>query len=931
MLTLLLSAHDGGTAWRHVLRQGEARAGFEPLGPLGLARRLGRILGIPAEAATAPERLAVHEQRLTSHDDGHRSYSRSRKQDPFGVARYLLGLRDELRLLGWDGRPLAGSERLADLAALEALSPPLPPGFPDLVAELTAGLRAGGPLPFPIRVELASARAAFSPLVRRLLDALAAAGAEVVEPPRDEPLAPADTDLGRVQRALLDPGAERAALRGDGTFLLLEADTPLEAAELTASLARTRPLADATFVVAAEPATLDAALARQGLSTLGVSTSSHLRPHLQVLPLRLSLAFAPQDPFRAAELLLLPGGPLPGHARRALLGALGQMPGIGSGAWRAAIEESVADETAYAAARGDDGATASAAGVRLRERIDAWFGGELHDPGVGIPAAKAAALCASVARWAGGRSHGAQARAEADADPDALDDSAPWGHAAAVARTLEQLLVAQPPGERLSQQELMQLHAIAVGAGSELAAFDGESGRPALVAHPAALTSPCAEVVWWGFVLDADLGPAPAPWTKAEREALSSAGVVLPADGELRDLEASGWRRPVLAARERLAIVRWRLAGTEPAPPHALLDELSTRGADGALARCTVASEQVLAGTGGGPWHAATSALAPARIMAQRPAWKVPPATVAPAASLSATSLEAFIGCPFKWALHYQARLEPGGGVNLPDGNRLLGDFAHRILQDMLCGERKLDFARATAGDARAWAREAFDARVAAEAAPLVRRGGEVERDRARTLVANAAGSLVEFLKRAGWKPVDAERRVEGTFAGLPASGYVDLVVEKDGVEAVVDLKLSGMKYRQEELEEGRALQIALYASLLGKGGKKLPACGFFVLDDGQMLTTDARAFPGAAIVRGPGTAETLKGSEQGFDYWRKALAAGVLPSMKEGVGWEGPVSAVAGPPPDGSLARRPPPCKFCDFASLCVSSAAEQDEEVPS
>jgi hypothetical protein len=928
MLTLLLSAQDGGTAWRHLLAEGEARAGFEPVGPLGLVRRLGRILGIPAEMATEAERLAAYGLRLDAHDDGARSYSDSRKQDPFGVARYLLGLRDHLQLHGWDGRALDGSSRLADLAALEQLAPALPPGLADVVAALTGGLRAAGALPFPVRLELCSPRRAFRPLFRALLDALAATGATVVDPPADAPLAAADSDLGRVQRVLLDPRAPAATLSGDGTFLLLEADTPLEAGELTASLARTRPLPGATFVVASEPATLDTALARQGLPTLGVSTASHLRPHLQVLPLRLALAFKPQDPFRATELLLLPGGPLPGHAQRSLLGALGEMPGIGSPAWTAAVEGAAATERERAAERGEDASAAERAGASLRDRIAEWFGGELHDPVSGIPAPKAAALCAIVAKWAGGRV--ASAVEKTETDPDAADDSQLWAHAAAVARTLEQLLVARPPGEKLSQQALMQLHELAVGGGSELSAFDAESGRPALVSHPAALRTPCDDVIWWGFVLDADAGPAPEPWTGAERDALLRAGVVLPEPGEQRGLEAEGWRRPVLAARKRVALVRWRLAGSEPAMAHAFLDELSTRLAGGALASCTVSSERLLA-RAVCPWAPATVAVEPATLMAQRPAWEVPAATLGSRAELSATSLDAFLGCPFKWALRYQARLAPGEGVSLPEGRALLGDFAHRILQDMLCGKERLDVAKATAADARDWARKAFDARVALEAAPLVRRGGEVERDRARTLVSNAAGSLLEFLKTSGWKPVDAERRVEGTFAGRPASGYVDLVVEKGGVEAIVDLKLSGLRYRQEELEQGHALQIALYASLLGKKGKPLPASGFFILQDGQLLTTDEKAFPGATVVVGPSAKETLKGAEEGFSYWTKVLAKGVLPSLHPELAWEAAARAAAGDPPEeGSLARRPPPCDYCDYAAICVPPA-EQEEEVAS
>ncbi len=931
MLHLLLSAHDGGTAWRHLLAPGEARAGFEPVGPLGLARRLGRILGIPAEPASAPARLAAWTQRLDQHDDGTRSYSASRRQDPFGVARYLLALRDGLRLSGWDGRPLGGSARLADLAALEQLGSRLPPGVPDLVRELVDGLAAAGRLPFPVSVELASPRRAFQPLVRQLLEALATAGAVVHDPPAPSALAPGSTDLGRVQRALLDPTSARPALAGDGTLLLLEADTPIEAAELAASFARTRPLADATFVVATEPSTLDTALARQGLPTLGLPSSSHLRPHLQLLPLRLTLAFRPQDPFRAAELLLLPGAPLAGHARRRLLAALTRMPGIGSPEWMHAIDGAVADEIRFAAGRGEKPAEAEEAGASLRARIETWLGGDLHDPVEGIPAARAAALCSELATWAGGRVKGALEEEAAGPGGGAAGDASSWAHAAAVARTLEQLLIARPPGERLTQQALLQLHGLAVGDGSDLAAFAGEAGRPALASAPGGVTSPCAEVVWWGFVVDADPGPAPEPWTGTERAALIAAGVTLPAPGERRSVEADGWRQPLLSARERLVLVRWRLSGAEPIPPHAFLDELTTRVADGALASCTVTSEQLLrARAAGGPWKPATTSVAPQDLLAQRPAWTVPPGTVAPMATLSASALESYLGCPFSWALHYAAQLRPGGGVSLPEGSQLLGTFAHGILQDMLCGPDRLPFPEATAADARAWAERAFDARVGVEAAPLVRRGGEVELERARTLVASAAGSLLETLQRSGWRPVDAEREVAGRFAGLPASGYVDLVVEKKGVEAVVDLKLSGLRYRQSELEEGRALQIALYASMLGRQGAPLPPSGFFILEDGRLLTTEPQAFPGATVVEGPGSQATLEGSEEGFGYWRKVLAKGVLPVLHEELDWEPAVTAAAGPPPAAdSPARRPPPCRYCDYRAICVPPALV-DEEAP-
>jgi hypothetical protein len=923
MLHLLLAPSDGGTAWRHLLAEGEARAGFEHVGPLGLARRLGRILGLPAQPAATPDRLAAFERRLETHDDGRRSYSASRRHDPFGVAAFLLGLRDRLRLGGWQGGPLAGSARLEDLAAVEALGEPaLPPGLPDLLDALAVEVERAGRLLPPLAVRLSAPREGFSPLVLRLLDALAAAGAAVEDRAADVPPVPAETDLGRVQRALLDRDAPPPLLDGDGTFLVLEADTPLEAAELAACFARERPLGQATFVVAAEPGALDAALARQGLPTLGLSSPSRLRPHLQVLPLRLALAFGPQDPLRAAELLLLPGAPLPSHARRRLLDALDRMPGIGSPAWNAAVSASARDEEERARARGAGEAGARAAGRQLARKIDAWFGGDPCDPSEGIPAAKAAALCEMVARWAGAQAGGA---GEARGSGATREDARLWAHAAAVARALHRMLVAGPPDGRLAQLALAQLHELALGSGTELAAFEAEAGRPAVCRAPGDVLPGAAEVLWWGFVEEADPGPAPDPWTESERAALHAAGLRLADPGEARRFEAWCWRRPLLAARERAVLARWRLSGAAPAASHPFADELFARLAPGALAACTFTSEGLLSGSRT-PWRPRTETVHPADPVVPRPVWRAPPETIAPAGTLSATALESFLGCPFRWALEHQGLFRPGPGIDLPDGNRLLGEFAHRILQDMVLGPERIDVGRAGEEEARRWAVRAFDGRVGREAAPLARRGREPELDRARTLVAGAAAALVGHLRAGGWKVKAAEHPVSGRFAGHDVAGRLDLVLEKAGGEALLDLKLSGGRYRREELEKGRALQLALYAAMLGASGRAHPPAGYLVLDDGQLLTVDRGAFPGAAVIEGPSAAETLAGAEEGFAYWRRVLSKGLLPIPSAELDWKHAVVEAAGDPPDeDGPGRREPPCAFCRFGAVCRAGIGEE------
>jgi RecB family exonuclease len=915
MLELLLTPADGGTAYRHLLAPGEARAGFECVGPFGLARRLGRLLGVATDAAPGPDRLAAWARRLDAHDDGRRSYSESRRNDPWGVASHLLRLRDGLRLLGWTGGSPGGSARLADLAALESLAPELPPGHPEVLAALAAELRAFSfPLPLRIRIRIAAPRATFAPLLLSLLDALSRTGAEVADEPV-VPAAPADGDLGRLQRALLDPAAPAAALEGDGTFQLLEADTPVEAAELLASELRARDLSRATVVAAAEPEVLDAALARQGLPTIGAGVRTALRPALQVLPLRLALAFRPKDPLRAAELLLLPGAPLPGFVRRRLLAALREMPGLGGPAWLEAVDEAAASAAALARADGLDPGGAEERGREVRDAVDAWFGGEAWPPAEGIPPAAAASLCEHVRGWAGARASGAEKDGRAE-------DAEIWRQGAAAAATLARMLLARPPGERIPQTALMQLHDLAVGDGAERAPFVGEAGRPAVARDPADVLPGAADVVWWGFVDGAASGAAPEPWTAAERAALEAAGARLPPEGAVRGAEATGWRRAVLLAAERAVLVRWRLAGTEPTPPHPLLDELRTRSAPGTLARCIVSSERVLRGLPS-PWTPALAELPPASPIAPRPAFEAT-VSVAAAGALSATALESLLGCPLQWALKHLASLEPGRTEDIPDGPRLVGSFAHRVLQDMLLGAGRLDVARASADDAAAWAARTFDARVEAEAAPLVRPGREVELAAARTLVEGAAAALVRHLQRGGWRPVEAERPVEGTLFGHPFRGSVDLVVAKDGREGLLDLKRSGTSYRREELEQGRALQLGVYAALLRHGGGPYPPTGYLILDDGQLLTGDAGAFPGGTAVAGPSTHETLNAAAEAIAFWSSILDGGLIPSRREGIPWQEALAAAGLSAPDEKRLH-PPPCRFCSYGTLCTARVGEE------
>jgi hypothetical protein len=154
----------------------------------------------------------------------------------------------------------------------------------------------------------------------------------------------------------------------------------------------------------------------------------------------------------------------------------------------------------------------------------------------------------------------------------------------------------------------------------------------------------------------------------------------------------------------------------------------------------------------------------------------------------------------------------------------------------------------------------------------------------------------------------------------------VDLVLERAGQPGLLDLKLSGARYRRDELAKGQGLQLALYASMLRNGGKGLPPAGFLMLDDGQLLTTSGQDFPGASEVDGPSTQETLKGAEKVFTAWTGIFAKGLLPVCSEGLPWEEALAQESvGLADDDVPGKHDPPCLLCRVMTLCRVRIGEE------
>ncbi|MCB9694512.1 MAG: PD-(D/E)XK nuclease family protein [Alphaproteobacteria bacterium] len=822
-----------------------ASHGWRAVGPAGFVARLELLAGRPQAPADPDGRFLSWYRATCELDDGMKSYSASRAVDPLGVASHLLTLRDAAREAGWDTKRLAGTPLLEELQALEDVASVAP-----TLCERARALRSVLHL-VPCDVRVVAPKLA-APWLAALLDHLVAVGGSVSAVESRPP--PAGSDLARLHEALrtgraFEPG-------GDGTVVFVEEDTAWAAGR---HLLARDDLEGAVWVVSAQQGLLDAMRHAAGHPRLGLADDA-AGIWRTALWLRLQLELDPRDVDAAFALVTLRGGPLSGPGER-LARALRDVPATHSEPWEAAVE-AFASRAARAAYEGPGTAEARAAEAihaaqAARDLVATWVPTPGRPPDI----------------------EGCLASLDGPPELRACIDAI---------RALLDIEGIGPTRQRLGEWFAR--------IPSPRHRRPAEAGHPPWSRDPAA-AAPASRVIWWGFV-----GPVvdgPLAWSATDRRALVACGVHPPSARERRSLERARWLRPLFAASERLVLVRWRTESGGPADEHPLQDELlALMGRDG-ITRCTA---------DGGPLR--TTAVRLQEPPAPRSTWSIPPPDLGPPRTESPTSIEAKLGCPLRWTLRYAAGLRAGDAHGPLAGAPLAGTLAHLVLQDVLIGPNALDVRAAGTSETEDAAGSSFDQHVLSVAPVLAESGMGRERERLRTLTVRAAVELVHQLQVGGWWPIGVEELVGGRFGESDFEGFADLVLTNGSHQiAVLDFKLGRLRARQEQLQQERAIQLALYASGLRTSPEGWPVAGYLIVNEGRLLATGG--FPDAIEVPSSLPA-TFQAAMQVARFWTDELLLGRVHARAPDL--HAPPDGL----PDHPLSAVEAPCPTCDFGVLC-------------
>ncbi len=360
-LDILFGWHLDGPSYPEV-----SAVGRLTVGPIGLISQLCLRLGIAVILPAYSVRIAEYMSMMSQLDDGNRFYSRSFETDRWGTAKMLLQMRDELVGSGWlvesDSPGVKGTmpKRLATFEELECLRNKNILSTHDLVNPILRRLNEVQNVAID-KITLIDDLEALPPIWQKLILLLEKKGVEIglsldtfgqnsggvaqLHSEVDYEKLSADnsgSDVERLRSSVLFQHA--VELTGDSTFAILESDDEVQAADYIGRLLSTIDDSDSTVIIrGSSTAILDHFLKKQSLPSLGGGSISNLRGYLQALPLALELLWAPFDPTRMIEFLMVPMGPIPRFIARRFIQALRNQPGIGGGAWQSAWDETRED------------------------------------------------------------------------------------------------------------------------------------------------------------------------------------------------------------------------------------------------------------------------------------------------------------------------------------------------------------------------------------------------------------------------------------------------------------------------------------------------------------------------------------------------------------------------------------------------------------
>lgn len=837
--------------------QKSAAFGETIAGPLKLLSLIETALGLPDITQSRAKRVQVWLEKLFASCSEDSFFNKSLKQDGPGTASFLLKKRDELVLAGWNPNEHTRF-RFADLAKAENSEPVMPLGFPERILAIINMLPSNQLSEWQIEAHC-DINAMGNPWPI-LFDLLEKSDVNVIQSPDELIIKNPKTDLGKIQQLLSELNQNKTTqpdpvlLQSDGSLIIVNSDSEaVSSAYLSRWIEMQKVKNDTVLIVPEQDSLLIDAINARGLPAAGHVRRSNPNPVSGILTLSLELLWLPVDPRRILDFLSLPVSPINRSIAMKLARVFANKPGIGNQEWKDTLDKQA---RVYQEKYPDKSIEDFILPVKV------FIDRKRYDSLEGIPATELRTILNELERWAKRRAHAM-----------GLEDNPIANDLIALSEKAKQLLYFfRNDGNNITRLELDRYYK-QVGNPDGLMHKESELGAWPVIAKPGALRDSARHLIWWNFIA-ADRPSINKYWSKNELEYLEQNDIGLRTHRELLNRYQQSQVSALLKTTDSVTLFWPATVNGEKTAAHPLISSLEAHSKNFSDICIGLDDWASLVNKKNNKSDLSiTQSIKQKNLPNLESPWKItkPIATRNPE---SYSSIQKLFYAPNIWFLEYVLKLKHVSIYSPLEDSRLDGNIAHALLQDILmtAGFKNPDDPKISK-----WVEDKLQELCEQEGLQYYLPGKELQKRSLLNATTRAAHEIIRGLHQSGWDAHGVEIKVDGKIDGIPLMGYIDLALTKQDQRCVVDLKLSGKKYKTTEFEENRALQLAIYSILFGQ--PKPADIAYFIIDTATWITQQDKVIKKSIVVpsKNGGIDDFRKRIQATWKYRKQQLEQGII------------------------------------------------------
>ena len=793
------------------------------VGPEGLLSLLELYLGIHHEDISVTDRQAAYYAAFRkTMAKGQNIFSDSWEKNGLGVSNECLQWRDALRGSGWQAQMQQPSPRLQVLAQVE--NDFHVPALGDRLERMLPLLQQQNPLPSNSTIFVASNdKKGLPPTIVNLLNQLQATGTEIVYE-SDAVIAPAGSNLSRIQKLLVSNESEDSLNAKDPSFKIWEFSTDLDAARYVASQSKD----SFNVYVTADGKLLDNVQRMLQQPTSGSSITNAHPQIAQLFKLGLSLFEYPFNIRNLISWLLVPIHPIKSELRRDLVKVLLSTGGYNNKEYKEAIDTYLQQLQNEAA----DEEQAEAAIKKVNHSLEIF-----------IPTPKASGVdrqtllqfINSLNAWSGMMSN--------------LEDMNPINRSqlAKVGGLCKSLgsIVEEEADDAVIPFRKLEGWTSALYSGTEFSVYDCEAGSRWTVTS-SNIAEPADKILWTDCYNSSIFVSSTDFLNEVEKTALAQQGCQFWSNADFNKAMMRAMLRPVLMCKKQLTLIVTHTSKGETVAKHPLIIRLEKAFPESLV----VVREQ------------------PDNHKAEKKTIKIVnnysdaievkiknKQLVEMPATESYSSLDNLIQYPLDYVMDRILKLRDRSSTEMDAVSTVKGNVAHAVIEELFKGS-----AQEIESNINDHYMETLQRMTEEKGAILLLQENIIEWRLFSDQLKECLDALLQIIQANDLTVLGREHRVSNTIGLMKdkaldptVNGFVDMTLQNQQGEIVVfDFKwTSSRKYHKGLLEKNTSMQLALYEYLISlESDKPVVATAYFTMPWHKLFTTSTQIAEGINIVR---------------------------------------------------------------------------------